>query len=91
MVSLEIYVDTRCLTCRRSLALADDIRQSFPQMSVEVIEIASNRGQHRHLVTATPTFVLDGVTFSLGNPGGADLVRAIQHLLARQKSHEPQI
>lgn len=91
MVSLEIYIDKGCVTCRRSLSLAKDIRQLFPQVSVEVIDVASSGGRYRRLVTATPAFILNGVTFSLGNPARDDLERAISHILARQRNHEPQI
>lgn len=88
-VYLEIYVEKGCLACRRSLSLARDIQQSFPEVSVQVIDVLSKGGRHRDLITATPTFILNGVTFSLGNPSRGELERAISHLLARRQSHEP--
>lgn len=91
MVSLEIYVETGCLTCRRSLSLAREVQRLFPEVSVEVIDVSSAAGRHRHLVRATPTFILDGVTISLGNPSEAALERAITHVLARRRTHEPQV
>ncbi len=88
-VYLEIYVEKGCLACRRSLSLARDIQQSFPEVSVQVIDVRFDGGRHRDLITATPTFILNGVTFSLGNPSRGDLERAISHLLARRRGHEP--
>lgn len=91
MVSLEIYVEKGCLPCRRSLSLAKEVRRLFPDILVEVIDVASSGGRHRHLVVATPTFILNGVTLFLGNPTSDDLKKAIAHVLARQESNESQV
>ncbi len=91
MVSLEIYLENGCLTCHRSFSLAREVQRLFPQVSVEVYDVSLAEGRHRHLVRATPTYILDGVTFSLGNPAMADLVRAIEHRLVRQKARESQV
>lgn len=80
MITLEIYVDPACRVCRRSLVLGDEIRDSFPEVRVKVIELGQELGAHESLVTATPTFVLDGVVLALGNPTRVQLERAIRGL-----------
>ncbi len=90
-VRLEIYVETGCSACQRSLSLAAEVRDRFPQVSLRVVDVSSGGGEYRRLVTATPTFVLNGSTFSLGNPSGAELEHAIVDLLERPDELEPEI
>jgi hypothetical protein len=47
--------------------------------------------EYRRLVTATPTFVLNGATFSLGNPSSAELAQALTDLLAQAEGHESKV
>jgi hypothetical protein len=77
MVSLEIYVDEGCLGCRRSLELAAHVRSRFPDVDVKVYDASEPAGNSRHLVLATPTFILNGKKMSLGNPSPAQLDEAI--------------
>jgi hypothetical protein len=90
-VRLEIYVEKGCPACRRSLSLAAAVRDRFPQVRLRVVDMSSGGGEYRRLVTATPTFVLNGDTFSLGNPSRAELESAIVDLLERPDEHEPEI
>lgn len=73
--------------CRRSISLAEQIQQRFPEVTVRVIDTAREQGEHSDLVVATPTFILNGRTFSLGNPSNAELEAAILFLLGRNE-HE---
>ncbi len=90
-VCLEIYVEKGCRICRRSLSLASEGVDRFPQGPVRVVDVSSGGGEYRRLVTATPTFVLNGTTFSLGNPSSAELERAIADLLQRPDDHESKV
>lgn len=80
-VRLEVYVERGCFACARAERLADGVRQEFPDVAVAVIDMAGAGGEHRKLVVAPPTFVLNGHVFSLGNPARADLHEAIARLL----------
>jgi len=80
-VNLEIYVARGCVTCSRSRALAERIRERFPAVVVRVIDLTSEQGEHGDLVAATPTFVLNGRVLSLGNPSEEELEAAITALL----------
>lgn len=90
-VRLEIYVERGCLGCRRALSLAAEVSGRFPQVPVRVVDVSSGGGEYRNQVTATPTFVLNGATFSLGNPSSTELERAITDLLERPDGHESKI
>ena len=81
LVYLEVYVERGCAICRRSERLAEGVRERFPDVSVRVVDVAVEQGEHGQLVTATPTFVLNGSVLSLGNPSRAELEAAISRLL----------
>lgn len=81
-VTLEVYVERECFVCQRTPALAKAVEAEFPQVHVELIDLAEPGGTHRDLVVAAPTYILNGRVFSLGNPTAADLHRAVAGLLA---------
>jgi hypothetical protein len=70
---LEVYVQDGCFGCRNSVELAEWARDEFPALRVELLEFAEGEGTYRTLVTATPTFILDGEIISLGNPSRSEL------------------
>lgn len=84
MIKLEVYVERNCLVCRRSLRLAEHVRQRYPDVDVRVVDTAAV-GNHSHLVVAMPTFILNGLVFSLGNPSKTELDAAITDLLAQEE------
>ncbi|HXG35385.1 MAG TPA: thioredoxin family protein [Dehalococcoidia bacterium] len=85
-ISLEIYVEQGCFACQRSLQIAEQIQKNFPNVEVRTVDISHDGGTYSHLVTATPTFVLNGRVFSLGNPDAEDLEEAILGLMTRDDS-----
>ena len=76
-IRLEVYVDDECLACSRSLAVAAQVQDAFPDVDVAVLRPDSDEGAHRHLVAAVPTYILNGRVISLGNPTLAELSDAI--------------
>jgi hypothetical protein len=86
-LSVEIYVEPGCYSFRRSLDLADHIRKGYPEVAVNIIDISRDQSAAScELVVATPTFVLNGTRFSLGNPSIASLEDTIQDLLRRRQA-----
>jgi hypothetical protein len=86
-LSLEIYVEPGCYSFRRSLELADHIQERYPEVAVKIIDFSRDQSAaDRELVVATPTFVLNGRRFSLGNPPIASLEFTIQDLLRRTQT-----
>lgn len=72
---IEIYVATHCLMSDYTYEVIDTIHREFPHVEVQVInidqavEVPSN-------VFATPTYLVDGRLWSLGNPS-LEQVRAL--------------
>lgn len=80
-VDLEVYVEHQCFVCRRSAALVAEVQAEFPEARVDLIDLAEDRGVHRGLVVAVPTFILNGRVFSLGNPAPDELRGEVARLL----------
>ena len=79
---LEIYVEASCTLCARAVDLAGHMREEFPDARIELIDLTDGGGVHRRLVVATPTYVLNGRVFSLGNPAPSELRAELARLLA---------
>lgn len=79
-IRLEVYVDDDCLTCSRSLAVAGEVQDAFPDVEVIVVGPTSELGDYRHLVAAVPTYILNGRVVSLGNPTFQALSAAIREV-----------
>ena len=74
---LDVVVASDCRGCDEARAVASGIRERFPDLRVNLIEL-DGREPPPERVVATPTYLLDGTVVSLGNPRLADLVRAIE-------------
>lgn len=65
---LAIYVNRYCANCSYALEVAAYIRIHFPQVEVRVIDLETTAEPPPDAVFATPTYLLDGRVWSLGNP-----------------------
>ena len=72
--TVEIYVIEHCPICRCADEVAAIIREEFPAVAVHFIDVAQPGAVVPECVFATPTYLLDGRRWSLGNPS-LDLVR----------------
>ncbi len=77
MAELEVYIDKDCFACGRAEAIAREVDERFPAIRITVVNRAVEDGPHAHLVIATPTYVLNGRIFKLGNPTVDELERAL--------------
>lgn len=76
---LEVVVDTDCPGCAEARHLADQMQKQFPAVEVNVIHVGDGQPIPRGVV-ATPTYLLDGKIFSIGNPYREALARALAQL-----------
>ncbi len=83
MVKLQVYVSEDCWTCDESRRIVADIKPQFPQVAVEMLDVAVV--EQPDDVFATPTYVLNGRIISLGNPHRADLRQKLQAALVGKK------
>ena len=82
-VCLEIYITDKCFGCNEALALAEELRYEFPSVVIELIDLHRVGKRRRAEIFATPTYVLDGETVSLGNPDPKEIrdqLRAAQNM-----------
>ncbi|MBI4468747.1 MAG: thioredoxin family protein [Acidobacteria bacterium] len=63
-----VYITSECTSCETAVSMAEEIRERFPQLVTEVIDLDDPRARKPGLVFAVPTYVLDGRVVSLGNP-----------------------
>ncbi len=65
---LRIFVTEHCPSCSFSYDVAERIRTRYPLVKVEVIDLGAMPEQRPEEVFATPTYLLNGRVWSLGNP-----------------------
>jgi hypothetical protein len=80
---LDIYITDQCTNCREAVLIAEQAR-SIAGLSVTVVNLDEPGRRVPPQVFATPTYVLDGLVVSLGNPErGAFLARLRAELAQR--------
>lgn len=67
-VHVQIYVAASCRICEYSHEVADVIQRHFPQVHLDMIDISAPEQTIPEIVFATPTYLLNGRIWSLGNP-----------------------
>jgi hypothetical protein len=70
-VEVTIYVAQHCRTCDYSYQVAEDIQRDFPDVNVRIVDLEHTTEMVPEAVFATPTYLLNGLVWSLGNPSPA--------------------
>ena len=70
-IALDIYVAQHCGTCAYAYEVAAEIRRQFPHVQVRIIDLENTTEIIPEAVFATPTYLLNGQVWSLGNPSPA--------------------
>ncbi len=73
--TLTIYVMEHCRGCERARRNADEVRNRYPGVRVEVVDLGRDAAPPE--VFSVPTYVLDGRVVSLGNPRFDALVQLL--------------
>ncbi|MFO7635622.1 MAG: thioredoxin family protein [Caldilinea sp.] len=63
-----IYVTAHCANCDYAGEVAASIRRKYPHVAVQLVDLADPQEPVPDVVFATPTYLLDGRVWSLGNP-----------------------
>lgn len=82
-LTLRIFVTQDCPTCAESHIIAHRIRQNYPDLSVEVIDVMSQQDVVPEAIFATPTFMLNNRVVSLGNPKLNEVARWVKEAAGR--------
>lgn len=70
---VDIYVSEGCHNCNYAKEVARVIRRDFPTVQVQLIDIFAPSEPLPEAVFATPTYLLNGHLWSLGNPSSQDV------------------
>jgi len=79
--TLRIYIAQHCLTCGEALRLAEEVRKRFAAINLELIDLDEEGSRNLDDVFSIPTYVLNGRTFSLGNPAPEQLFSRLSEAL----------
>jgi predicted thioredoxin/glutaredoxin len=81
--TLEIYIASGCPNCRPARRLARLVKERLPEVRVRLIDLSEPGVSRPETVFAVPTYMLDGQTYSLGNPGEAKLMGDLVESIGR--------
>ena len=87
-ICVDIYVADHCPICVYSHEVAEFIRAQFPAVILRVINIEAGRELIPEAVFATPTYMLNGRVWSLGNPSPAQVSEKLHRLLVETGREE---
>lgn len=74
MSLLQVFVSRGCDSCLRAREIGDAVLGAYPGIAVEIVDVSELDGRPLpDAVVAVPTYLLDGVVLSLGNPHLASL------------------
>ena len=76
-VELAIYIAPHCGNCDYALTVAAQIRQDYPDVSLRVVDVSIAEERVPEAVFATPTYLLNGRVWSLGNPSQEKIEAAL--------------
>src|SRR5690554_3032733 len=82
-IRLEIYVADHCRICDYTHEVAAMIQRDFPEVDIQIIDLADPTKEIPEVVFATPTYLLNGQVWSLGNPSLDDVRTRLSRILAR--------
>lgn len=80
-VVLEIFVSQHCFVCEYAYEVAAMIRRDFPTVRVSIIDIHQTTEPIPERVFATPTYLLNGEVWSLGNPSIEKIVETLSEVV----------
>jgi alkyl hydroperoxide reductase subunit AhpF len=81
---LDIYIEANCVSCDLAIEIADLVQSTVPQVEVSLIDITEPGAEKPDSVFAVPTYLLNGQTYSLGNPDAGRLLERLESLVSAQ-------
>jgi hypothetical protein len=60
------------------------VKERLPEVRVRLIDLSDPGVSRPKMVFAVPTYLLNGKTYSLGNPGEAKLMGDLEETIGRQ-------
>ena len=78
---LEIFIEAECKNCDVAREIASLVRQQVPAVQVRLIDVSVPGTVAPDNVFAVPTYLINGETWSLGNPDSQELVAELKALV----------
>uniref|UniRef100_A0A7C1FU13 Thioredoxin-like fold domain-containing protein n=1 Tax=Caldilinea aerophila TaxID=133453 RepID=A0A7C1FU13_9CHLR len=82
-LQLKVYVMPHCFNCDYAVEIAETVRRYYPHVAVQVIDLSDPQQPRPETVFATPTYLLNGCVWSLGNPSQQQIEktfgRSVEH------------
>ena len=75
---LQVYIADDCPSCQETIELVVLLRQTFPNLQIDLLNLGNPDTIYPDSVFATPTFALNGRTIFLGNPSPAEVIVCLQ-------------
>jgi len=72
-IRVEIYVADHCQVCEYAYEIAGTIAAKYPDVDLRIINLSQTTQPIPDAVFATPTYLLNGRLWSLGNPSNEDI------------------
>lgn len=67
-MDLRIYISEHCWGCEQARDIATQMRQTYSELTVELVDVDRPEAEKPDEVFSTPTYTLNGRVVSLGNP-----------------------
>lgn len=80
-IQVDIFVARHCFICEFAYEIVELIERNFSQVDLRVIDIADPEETIPDSVFATPTYLLNGRVWCLGNPSPTQVVQKLNELL----------
>jgi hypothetical protein len=74
---LTVYVAGHCPNCLYAYTVVKAVKQDFPYVDVRIVDLEDTGEAIPEAVFATPTYLLNGSVWSLGNPSPQQLRAAL--------------
>lgn len=84
-LKLEIFIEPDCRNCEAALDIAAMVRQQVPAVQVSVVDVSQPHNTAPAEVFAVPTYLVNGETWSLGNPEGKKFVAELKSLVKQSQ------
>ncbi len=81
-IEIVIYVSPHCANCDYAYVVAEQVAREFSQVDVRFVNMAAPEEPVPESVFATPTYLLNGRVWSLGNPSEDDVRAALTPLVS---------
>ncbi|MEM7130254.1 MAG: thioredoxin family protein [Chloroflexota bacterium] len=87
-IRVEIFVAQHCFICEYTYEIIELIERDFPEIDLHVIDMTEPKEPIPEVVFATPTYLLNGRVWFLGNPSPDQVIDQLSELLSNESDSD---